>query len=401
MHGIKTIWNKEFARIFKDKKMVFSVFFLPVIIMIGIMSIMNYMGNNMNNAIEQHRSIVYVENVSEKFMNFVESINLNMEISVIDEAAKRQEVEEQIRNGEADLIVEFPAQFDELVIDYQMGDAVPQVKTFFNPSESYSSEAQYVIDDILEDYRQELLIERIGDINNVAIFTVNTDNPEMVMQDEGRAMGQALGSMLPYFITLLLFAGAMGIGTDMIAGEKERGTMASLLMAPIKRSSIALGKVFALMALSGLSSAISVIGLIVFMPIMNGSGGADAMKASLLPSQIIMLGGMIVAMSFLYSTLIALLSVFAKDIKEASSYIMPVYMVVMVTGVMTMFTVGEPSQGVFFIPIYNAAVVLGGILSQDVTVGQYLITLGMTVGISVGLIGVIVKAFNSEKIMSS
>ena len=44
----------------------------------------------------------------------------------------------------------------------------------------------------------------------------------------------------------------------MIAGEKERGTMASLLVAPIKRSSIVLGKVFALMALSGISSVIYV-----------------------------------------------------------------------------------------------------------------------------------------------
>ena len=53
--------------------------------------------------------------------------------------------------------------------------------------------------------------------------------------------------MLPYFITILLFAGAMGLGVDMITGEKERGTMASLLVTPVKRSSIVLGKVFALM----------------------------------------------------------------------------------------------------------------------------------------------------------
>ena len=80
---------------------------------------------------------------------------------------------------------------------------------------------------------------------------MNSDNPDMVIQDEQKAGGKALGMMLPYFVTILLFAGAMGLGTDMVAGEKERGTMASMLVAPIKRSSIVLGKVFALMIISG------------------------------------------------------------------------------------------------------------------------------------------------------
>ena len=68
--------------------------------------------------------------------------------------------------------------------------------------------------------------------------------------------------MLPYFITILLFAGAMGLGVDMITGEKERGTMASLLVTPVKRSSIVLGKVFALMALTGISSVIYVAAMV-------------------------------------------------------------------------------------------------------------------------------------------
>ncbi len=78
-------------------------------------------------------------------------------------------------------------------------------------------------------------------MQSLTVFTVNSDNPDMVIQDEQKAGGKALGMMLPYFVTILLFAGAMGLGTDMVAGEKERGTMASMLVAPIKRSSIVLG----------------------------------------------------------------------------------------------------------------------------------------------------------------
>ena len=224
----------------------------------------------------------------------------------------------------------------------------------------------------------------------------------MYIQDEKKASGKAIGTMLPYFITILLFAGAMGIGTDMIAGEKERGTMASLLVSPIKRSSIVLGKVFSLMTVSGISSLIYVIAMVICAPIMMGyMGGLDKLSISLSPQQGIMLGAMLVALSFLYSSIIALFSVFAKSTKEASTYVMPAYMLVLIVGLLTMFTSGEPSQTTYFIPFYNNALVLQGILCQEVTMFQYGVTLAETLAIGAILLGVIVKAFESEKVMSA
>ena len=402
MNEIKTIFGKEMARIFKDKKMVFSVFLLPVIIMIGIMVLVGKLSENVMADIEQHQATVFVKNESEGFRTYIDTQEVNMTIKELVDESKQTKVEDEIREGKTQLLIEFPAQFDEMIANYKEGDQVPQVKTFFNPSEDYSWEAMEIMDALLEQYRQTLLGKRVGNLETIEVFTVNSDNEQMIIQDEKKANAQALATMLPYFITLLLFAGAMGIGIDMIAGEKERGTMASLLMTPIKRSSIALGKVFALMSLSGLSAAISIAAMAVCMPMMSsGMGGDSGMKISLDVTQVLQIGVLIVAIAFLYSTMIALISVFAKDVKEGSSYVMPAYMLVMVLGIMTMFRTGSPAPRAFLVPIYNTAIVLGGILTNDVTWPQYLLTLGMTVGISVVLIGFIVKAFKSEKVMSA
>jgi hypothetical protein len=401
MREIKTIFGKEMARIFREKKMVFSVFFLPVISMIGMVMLMGYLANNMTEDIQNHQTIIYVENESKEFRAFLDKQDLHITIEQIGEQKERGEVEEAIRQGDADLLIEFPKQFDEQIIAYTNGDALPQVKTFFNPSEDYSYDAQEIISNALEMYRQEKLQERLGDLDSIAVFTVNSDNEEMIVQDDQRASGKAIGTMLPYFVTLLLFAGAMGIGVDMVAGEKERGTMASLLMTPIKRSSIALGKVFALMSLSGLSAAISIVSMVVCMPMMMDMGSGESMSMTLTLSQGLMLGGLVIAVAFLYATIIALISVFAKDIKEATSYIMPVYMLVMVLGIMTMFQTGKTAEVAFFVPIYNTAVVMGGILAQETTMFQYAVTFGITMGISLLLIGLIVRAFKSEKVMSA
>lgn len=256
MSGIKQIFNKEMARIFKDKKMVFSVFLLPVLIMVVILSIVNGLASNMKDDIESHVAQVYIVNEPEALNDILDASKAKFKLKSIDGAKEMKQAKKEILDGEADLIVEFPDNFQQEIENYQEGSQIPQVKTYQNPSEDYSRTAADNMDAALEAYRQFLLSQRVSDMEQLTVFQINSDNDEMYIQDEKKASGKAIGTMLPYFITILLFAGAMGIGTDMIAGEKERGTMASLLVSPIKRSSIVLGKVFSLMTVSGISSLI-------------------------------------------------------------------------------------------------------------------------------------------------
>ena len=396
---MKTIYKKELARILKDKKMIFSVFLLPVLIMVGIMALVGNLATRQVEDIENHRSIVYMINEPDSFSAFLEAADLNMEVNTIKTDGERENVMDLLRNGDADLLIEFPENFDSMIQEYQTGDEVPQIKTYYNPSEDYSSSAYELISNqTLEAYRQTLLSQRVADMNGLQIFTVNSDNKDMIVQDDQKASGKALGMMLPYFITILLFAGAMGIGTDMIAGEKERGTMASLLVTPVKRKSIVLGKVFALMTISGISSVIYIVVMgATFPKILGGDSGLDI---EITPEQIVMIGILLVAIAFLYSAIVILISVFARDLKEASTYITPAYMVVLVIGMMTMFTTSEAGMKDYLIPFYNTALALKGILTSEVTMAQYGVTLVMTLVLGGILTAVIAKAFESEKVMN-
>lgn len=136
MNGIREIFKKEVVRIFKDKKMVFSVFILPVAIMVGIMYLMGNVVSNMMDDIEEHKSIVYVQNEPESFQAFLDSAKLDIELNEVTD--NRKQVEYDILNGNADLLIEFPLNFEQLIADYKVGDEVPQVKAFYNPSEDYS-----------------------------------------------------------------------------------------------------------------------------------------------------------------------------------------------------------------------------------------------------------------------
>ena len=117
--------------------------------------------------------------------------------------------------------------------------------------------------------------------------------------------------------------------------------------------------------------------------------------------QIWMLGTLLVAIAFLYATIIALVSVLAKNVKEANSYVMPVYLLVLAIGIMTMYMTGEPSKIAYYIPIYNSAIVLKGIFVNEVTGIQFVITLATTLLSGLILTAIIAKAFDSEKVMAS
>lgn len=401
MKGIKEIFKKEMDRIFKDRKMVFSTLILPIVMMLLIFSVMGKMMNQKEKRIEEHKSRIYTFYAPENFQEQMKASGYAAEYKTIGSEKEFEAIKKKVKEGDADLIIRFSPDFEKGTQDYKEAEALPWVNTYENPSEEYSSKAASFAKEMLESYRKSLLKERVGDLKMLQVFEVNADNPQMYIQDTAKATGKVAGTLLPYFVTIFLFAGAMGIGIDMIAGEKERGTMYSLLVTPIQRSSIVLGKVFSLMAISGMS-AIIYIGVMavavntVFKEQMSGAN----IKLSIQPDQVLMLGVLLILIAFLYSTVIALISVFAKTVKEAGTYIMPAYLLILITGLVTMFSTGKPAAKMWFIPLYNNAIAIQGIMTRDIKFFQYDVVVLETLLLGALLTYVIVKTFESEKVMS-
>ena len=90
MNGIKQIFKKELDRVFKDKKMIFSVFLLPVLIMVVIMSIVGNLASNMEDDIENHTSIVYIQNEPESFAEFQRQATAKYSLKFIESAEDRK-----------------------------------------------------------------------------------------------------------------------------------------------------------------------------------------------------------------------------------------------------------------------------------------------------------------------
>ncbi len=403
-----TIFKKEVYRIFSDKKMIFSLFVLPLVLMVGLFGLMGVLMGNMVSDIEEHVGIVYVQNAPEEVKTIMnQSGYLDVaDVTYLESDASAEELEgirADILAGDADLLITFDADFMALAAAYEeAGDAIPQVTLGYNSSKNYSSAARSTFRDmVLAPLETTLLQSRFGNLDLLTVFSTNTD----LIIDEEKAGGEFLAQMLPYMMVIMLFSSAMSVCIDAIAGEKERGTMASMLLSPVKRSSIVFGKLFALSLLSVLSSVVYAGSTIFGMPLMTkglGDEGAEAlpMNLSLSTLQAIQLVVLMITMVLLFVAIICLLSVFAKTVKEASSYVMPVQMVVLVIGLMSMLGGnGDPEKTKYAIPVYGTTVAIQRIVTSQISMLEFGLSVASNLLCTLVIVFAISKVFKNEKVM--
>lgn len=400
--GFKVILSKELKRVFGDKKMVFSLFILPIILIAGIYGMMFFLVDKQKSSINEHVSEVFVQNMPDNFSELM-SKHTECNINVIPAGESADTYKDKLLDGTYDFVVVFPENFYENFKNADATSTLPDIKTFYNPSEDNSGEARTrFTETYLEEYKQLLLNERFGSLNYAMVFSVDADNPDMIVQDDGKATGKILGTIIPYLITILIFGGAMGLGVDTIAGEKERGTIANLLISPIKRVDIIMGKIAALAIVSVLSAGVYVISFIGSAVVLSKKSGMGEMfnrlSLNFTSLQIVQFVVLLLGLVLLYVGIIGFVSLMAKNIKEAQSFIMPVYIIVMFAGMITMYS-GDVTSGSYMIPVYNTSAAFKGIFERTITMNQYLTSTIITYAFAGVMVCLMAKAMNSEKIM--
>lgn len=411
---VMTIISKELTRIFTDKKLVFTTFILPAVSIVLIYAVMGLMIQSTMSDKEEHLGQIGIIGMPESFSQFIANKEKDYKVKIVIEKSENEKtIKDAIYKGDMDALVVFDENFDAKIQSYDKGNTtMPNIDTFYNPTEDYSDATHSKFADrIMADYEKQVLVQRFGDENFLKAFTLNNGNKEHQLAPPEKMSGDILGGLIPFLLSIFLFSGGMGIGIDIITGEKERGTMGSLLVTPIKREAIAFGKMLSLGIVSLLSTASSIIGMGVAFPFLmmafsNETETAAANTATtgpnlfvLSPSGVAQFLVLSILLTLIYVGIICIISVYANSVKEAGTLITPAYMGIMVLGMMTMFTNKMPEWWAFGIPLYGTLMGMKHALSAELTWAVF----GLNILVSVVFIGAIVwlikQMFNSEKIM--
>ena len=390
-----TIIKKEFARFFGDRQMLFTTVIMPGLLIYIIYSIMGMGMKKMATEGTNELVTLCVENMPASVAPLLDGIPA---VSISQQPVSQEDID-KLENKDLNVVLaRFPEAFDAKVATYdpQGGVAAPNVEIYYNSANNASSRVYHIIEASLSAYEDQLSNR----------FDINRADSEEVAFDKANqddVLGSILSKLIPMLILMMLFSGVMAIAPSSIAGEKERGTIATLLVTPLKRNELALGKVVSLSGIALLSGISSFIGIVLSLPKMIQADevgvelGLNYTGADYTVLLLIILSSVLIMASA-----VSLLSALAKDVKNAGTMITPFMLVVMFCGLMPMFqSVTPESLTAYMIPFYNSIQVMTAVFAHEMRWMPVIVTLVANVVYTGIAVWGLTRMFNSEKVMFS
>lgn len=395
MKNMLTVMKKELRRFLGDRRMLLTLL-LPGLLIYIVYSLM---GGALSNAMGGGGDVQY-RVLTHNMSDTVHTITLNAGLNVTyykcpdcTEVHSPEAIATSINEEGYHAYVVFPENFDQAIAAYDpaSGQPAPEVMIYYNSSDAESAAAYSTLLALLNALESSMANRFDVNVSPDTVFDVATEED---------MTGMIFSMLMPLLLVILMFSSCMAMTAESIAGEKERGTIATLLITPIKRSELALGKIAALSIMSLLGGLCSFVGVLLALPKLMGGeamGAVDASVYTLGDYATILL--VILSTILVFVSLIAVLSALANSVKEASTLVSPLMLVVTIIGVSGMFTGGAKSPALFLIPVYNSVQCISGVFSLDYAPLQILLTVVSNL-VTAGLFVVLLtRLFNNERVM--
>ena len=387
MREIFVIVKKELKRFFTDKRMIMSLI-LPGVLIFVLYSLMgNFIGKAITPA-DDYEYVICVENESVTLDGYLSTLGFKYKKV----NAPREEAEKKLVDKEIDLYVSFSEDFDDAGADKAGKNVVIEYNSAKRESAKIYSALQTV-------YMQN----SVASVDYNYAINAGVENPDMATEED--VVKMMLTMFMPFILMVFLVTGSVSVASESIAGEKERGTIATLLVTPVKREYIALGKIIALTVTSLFSSLVSFVRIMASLPNLlqlEKIGDVTSIDLSVYgASTFVGILGIILITVMMFTMIMSVLSTFAKSVKEATQFVTPAMIVVMLASVTSMIGGGKAvtNPALYLIPIYNCAQCLTMLFSGEFYGLCYLFTiLSDALFVVLGVV-LLAKMFNNEKIM--
>ncbi|WP_437288841.1 ABC transporter permease subunit/CPBP intramembrane protease [Sorangium sp. So ce406] len=226
------------------------------------------------------------------------------------------------------------------------------VAIYFDSVRADSAMAEARLEDALRRARRAIVADREAARGLPEGFSSAYDVVPRDVAPDSRKVGQILGSMMPMMLILMSLLGSFLPAIDLTAGEKERGTMQTLLCAPVRSIEIISGKFLAVWVISLLTALGNVVSLSLTVSRML----PDVMVVD--PWIFALTFVLLVPVTLLFSALFLALAVFAKDFKDGQNALMPAYLPLSLLAGITALPVVELNPWTAYAPVLNIAVLI-------------------------------------------
>ena len=391
---IKTLVKKEMLDVLRDKKTVVMMLVVPVIlyplIFIGAMQVMAMISSNMEE--QNYRIAVDAEDEGAILHELTQYDDSSYTITIVDPESI-DDYESALQNEELDVYVHGDVKDGELQYD-----------VYYISSVTNSSYAMNIVMDVFDEYREELTRGKIKDAGldiHEILEPISYQKQDTASNEQ--SLGSIMGSILPFMLVVSLIMGTMYPAIDTTAGERERGTLETILTLPVSNRQLIVSK-FLTVAVIGMVSAllniISMGGIAVYMyKVLDMQTDVASFDMGKFYPAILVGILTIFAFSLFISAVTMCVTSFAKSYKEANNYITPLMLVVMFTGYIGFIPNVELTQTMAMIPVANICLLIKNILVFKIDYMIIAMVLISNIAYAVFAILFLSKIYDSEAIL--
>ncbi|BDS13768.1 ABC transporter permease [Aureispira anguillae] len=387
MHTILTVIKKELKDTLRDKKTLFSAIILPALaiplLLLGVSSLQK---NLINKEKEKQLKVVLInapEAVSAQFQD--ESITLLASMDL-------NQAKDSVASEDLDAVLEFAPSFATNIDSFKKG-----VVNMYYKSTNIMVERR--LKEKLDAYEAIVLNQRMEQLN-IAKETLTPVQLETInVASAKEQIGKSIGGFIPYIFILFCFMGCMYPALDLITGEKERGTIETLLTVPASRFSILIGKTITIALVGVVASVMTIGGMILALNLGSDIPASfmDSIADMLSLKFILMLFAMLLPLSFFFAGVLSAMVVRTSSFKEAQSYVTPMTFVVIIPALVATMPGVELNWQFALIPILNVALATKEIIAGTIHLGQYITIVFSLIVFATLSVLISYKQFSQEK----
>jgi len=394
LRNIWVVYRKELLDLIRDRRTLIGTFLWPLVLFplmtVGFGQIEKKVSQK---AAKREASIMLLggEHAPELAAKLRETEGLAL-VPTADDSVQ------QINNKKLQAAVEFPAGFQEKILN---GVEPPKVSIYFYDTEGRSERAVDRIGKTVDQYRAEVVERRLGARGLMTGLLKPVDVRAENVASAEKVGGIKLGTLLPYFIILLCLMSALQPAIDLTAGEKERGTMETILASSVGRIELVLGKFLLVLSFSVFNTILSISSFAVTMRFAKDYAAemTRGYSYTINPKAMLLVFLIVLPLAVLFSAALLTIALFAKSFKEAQSYTGYVMLAAIFPALISILPGIDLNAGLALVPIINVSLVARELFTGSFPWGLMGLVFASTTVYAAAALWMAMKMFQRESVL--
>ncbi|MCS7197356.1 MAG: ABC transporter permease [Candidatus Bipolaricaulota bacterium] len=388
---ILTVWQREILDTLRDRRSLVLMIVVPLVVMPIFVLLPSLLVQQERAEMGKVAQPIVVHNGAEA-PGLVAAIQASGVLKIVE----HPDPERALQEGQIALWVMIPSGLEEKLAQ---GEPV-EVRAKFNPGRSPSRSAREKFDALWEGYHRQFVAQKLAEQGcPPELVRPAPVNYEASQEQVGMAF---LSLLLPLFLVMWAAMGGYYTALEAAVGEKERKTLETLLVAPVSRSSIVIGKVLAILVVTIFAEVISIAGLLAALfavPRLLQVETLAGLKFALTPEIVLLIVALMAALAAMMSAVIFALFFYTRSIREAQSHANWVTFGVMIPALIAQFREIEPSLTMLLVPVFNVVLVFKELLLGQINVMHLGVVLSSSLVYAIVAIWIAVRIFQDERVL--